>query len=334
MNEHDVAQQIATYPTPRTPRFVLVVALTFLVMSGAGVWLGYALTPPHDFPTEERLEIAAGTDLPTIATTLHREGYIRSPLAFQAVATLRGEAHTLKAGTYIFGESYSTPHLITRLAEGDFFNDLVRFTHVEGWRAAQLANAAEDALTDFDAAHFLTLAEPYEGQLYPDTYYIPAHFTEEELLELLLAHYRDTMDEYAAVINDHPLTEEEIIIMASILEREANTLESKRMVSGILQNRLAIDMPLQADAAIEYVLDKPLSELTPADLERDTPYNTYRYTGLPPTPIANPGRRAIEAVLDPMATEYFYYITGTDGQFYYAEDFDAHRENIDRYLRM
>jgi UPF0755 protein len=106
-----------------------------------------------------------------------------------------------------------------------------------------------------------------------------------------------------------------------------------KMVSGILQNRLSIGMALQTDASIEYVLDKPLSELSAEDLDLDTPYNTYMYPGLVPTPIGNPGLLAIDAVLNPTPSDFFYYITGNDGNFYYAETFEEHKQNIYKYLQ-
>jgi len=124
-----------------------------------------------------------------------------------------------------------------------------------------------------------------------------------------------------------------VINMASLLEREANTEESMKMVSGILQNRLAEGMRLQADASLEYVLNRPLGTLTAEDLEIDSPYNTYRYDGLPPTPIGNPGLTSIMAVLEPTPSDYFYYLTDEDGEFHYAKTFDEHRANIKRYLR-
>jgi UPF0755 protein len=133
--------------------------------------------------------------------------------------------------------------------------------------------------------------------------------------------------------NNSGLSAEEVIILASIIEREANTFESMKMISGILQGRMAIGMPLQADASIEYVLDKPLKELTPEDLKVDSPYNTYTNKGLPPTPIGNPGTEAIKAVLEPTVSDYVYYITDNEGNFHYAKDFDEHRANVAKYLR-
>ncbi|HMA78462.1 MAG TPA: endolytic transglycosylase MltG, partial [Candidatus Paceibacterota bacterium] len=119
---------------------------------------------------------------------------------------------------------------------------------------------------------------------------------------------------------------------------EANTPESMRTVAGILLNRLAIGMPLQADATIEYVLEDPLHELPPGQLavalrEVESPYNTYKNLGLPPTPIANPGRQALAAILNPVKSDYLYYITGRDGDFYYATTYAQHQRNIETHLR-
>ena len=105
------------------------------------------------------------------------------------------------------------------------------------------------------------------------------------------------------------------------------------MVSGILQNRLRIGMALQTDASIEYILHKPLKDLTAADLEIDSPYNTYSHNGLPPTPIGNPGLTAIKSVLEPTPSNYLYYITDTNGEFHYARTFEEHKTNISLYLR-
>ena len=124
-----------------------------------------------------------------------------------------------------------------------------------------------------------------------------------------------------------------MIILASILEREANDEQSMKIVSGILQNRLKHGMALQVDASIEYVLDKSLSALTSEDLKIDSPYNTYLHTGLTPTPIGNPGLQAIDAVLHPAKTEYLYYITDADGHFHYAKTFEEHKRNVTKYLQ-
>jgi UPF0755 protein len=148
----------------------------------------------------------------------------------------------------------------------------------------------------------------------------------------MLATFDDVVGELPIKTASSSLSLDEVMVLASIVEREANSPESMKIVAGILENRLELGMRLQADASIEYVLDKPLSELTPEDLEIDSPYNTYKYTGLPPTPIGNPGREAMLAVLEPIKSDYYYYITDEAGEFHFAKTYDEHLQNIKMYL--
>jgi UPF0755 protein len=173
----------------------------------------------------------------------------------------------------------------------------------------------------------------YEGRLFPDTYFIKNSTTVHELVDVMQSTYESRLTPLRERIKESPFTEEEILILASILEREANDETSMRMVSGVLHNRLKINMPLQVDAVFEYLIGKTSAELTEADLDIDSPYNTYTNTGLPPTPISNPGILAIEAAIAPTDHSYLYYLTDADGVFHYANTFDEHRQNKARYLR-
>ena len=337
MNDVDpYTHTLISHPNPRQRYSWPVVLVVAVLLVGSSLYsvIQLLVAAPADFPIGEQLEIPAGSNVRTIATQLKDEGYIRSTTAFTGLAWQQGLARELKAGRYVFSEAKTVSDLLTRLTNGDYTSDLVRLTHIEGRRVEQLADSAAAVLVNFDRSEFIALATPLEGRLFPDTYYIPDTFTAPQLVTLLETQFAQVTAALAEDIADHWLSLDEIIILASILEREANSVESKRTVSGILQNRLAIQMPLQADATLEYILEKPLSELTPDDLQIDTPYNTYLYNGLPPTPIGNPGQTAIEAVLHPNETDYFFYITGRDGNFYYAEDFDTHRQNIQRHLRL
>lgn len=314
----------------------LLLILSLAVLGLAIFTYGYVQVlnePTTIFPVNEPIVIEPGTEVRTITKILEQEDVVRSGTFLYYTLVFLHEPTDVKASTYIFHEPITTLEVARRLTEGDFDTDLVRLTHYEGERVRQLAKRAASVLPDFDTAAFIAAAEPLEGTLFPDTYFVPATYTDEELLRLMSETFSEKMNERSAAIAAHPLTEEEIVILASIIEREANSPESKKLVAGVLLNRLEIDMPLQADASIEYVLDKPLSELTPADLEIDSPYNTYRNRGLPPTPIGNPGLETIDAVLNPTETNYFYYLTDPEGNFHYAESYQEHQQNIARYLR-
>lgn len=312
--------------------FSIIVFCLFTV--SAGTWLASKnIPPPGDFPINTVIEIVPGMSIQEIAKFLAEKKVVESELMLYAVLLTYYDPTDIKASDYVFTEPIDVFAVAQRLTEGDFDSTLISFTHREGERASEVAKNASAILEDFDSALFIEHALPYEGKLYPDTYRIPATYTADELLTLMFNAYETTMEPLRARIAVHDLTEEQIIILASIIEREANTPESMKMVSGILQNRLAIMMPLQVDASVEYILDKPLGELTPADLLVDSPYNTYRTFGLPPTPIGNPGLTSIMAVLEPTPSDYYFYITGNDGEFYYAKTFDEHKLNIARHLR-
>lgn len=309
-----------------------VLSLSVLVLIFLSL-LSISFQPPTSFSSGHSLIIEPGQSLRDIVASVKAEGLVRSELLLYIILSQAHNPRAIQAGTYYFPTPLNVFAVARELAEGEARPELVRLTVHEGVTAAAISRLAADRLIDFDAAEFITLAESKEGYLFPDTYFVPFDYSPSELLELLLSTGRERLAPLRAAIAEHEFTEYEILILASLLEREANNEESKRLVSGIFQNRLAIGMALQADASLEYVLDKSLSELTAGDLSLDSPYNTYLYPGLMPTPIGNPGLEAIKAVLEPTPSDYFYYITGNDGVFYYARTYDEHLSNIERHLR-
>lgn len=294
---------------------------------------GLLARPPQTFPAPSSYTVEFGTNVADIADDLHEAGYVRSPNVLLAFLVLVFDAKDIKAGTYQFDQALGARELAKHIIEVGPKDPLLQVTFPEGMSVKEIARIAAAALPEFNEASFISSANDFEGRLFPETYFVPENFTDAELFDLLRETYEERVALVADQIAEHTLTEAEVVILASILEREANTEDSMRLVSSVLQNRLAIDMPLQADATMEYVLEKPLSELTPEDLKIPSPYNTYLNRGLTPTPIGNPGLTAIRAVLEPTPSDYFYYITDPDGVFHYAETFDEHKANIARYLR-
>lgn len=311
--------------------FVFIVFLTSVAISA--YFFVILSKPPANFPVNVPVSILEGTSAREATAIFAKAGLVRSELALYLSLIWWYEPSNIKASTYVFTKPIDTKSIAYELTQGNFATDLLRITHKEGERVSTIAATAEVILPNFDAEKFLELAEPVEGTLFPETYFVPLEYTAEELFVLMTKTFDEQIKLLEVEIDNHTLTLPEIIILASIIEREANSSTSMKMVSGILQNRLEIGMALQTDASIEYVLDKPLNELVPKDLEIDSPYNTYQNPGLPPTPIGNPGLEAIKAVLNPTPSDYLFYITGNDGNFYYAKNFDQHRLNIARYLR-
>jgi UPF0755 protein len=276
--------------------------------------------------------IPEGAPLSLIAALLDEHKVVRSAFLFRTVVSFLGGESSIHAGVHVFPEPLSTYGVAEALLGQDTAVPPVKITVPEG-----------STLEEFDA--IIVAALPHipegtiagtvsaEGILFPDTYFFREDATAEEVIGTLTEHQEAKIAPLREQIAAHELTEAEVIILASILEGEANDETSMRLVAGILLDRLEIGMPLQVDATFYYLLGKESGELTPEDLEIDSPFNTYRYPGLPPSPIGSPGLMAIEAVLNPTSSPYLYYLTDPDGNFYYAETFDEHKENKARYLR-
>lgn len=310
-------------------RSVVLTALGIVVF---GMLVGiFFVSAPAAFPQNTRIVITEGSSLRQVAETLKSESVIRSPLMFQAIVHFEDREHTIRAGTYLFPERLSVFGIARSLITGEYKMPLRRVTVFEGMDNREIAALFAHEL-EIDPEKFLTLAEEWEGYLFPETYFIPEEYTEEDIIELMRTTFEEKMVELQDDIADSGLSLHELIVLASIIEGEAREEISMRMVAGILFNRLAIDMPLQVDAVFVYLLGKGSSELTIDDLAIDSPYNTYTNIGLPPTPIANPGLASIEAVLNPTPSDYLYYLTAPNGVFHYAETFEVHKRNKELHL--
>ncbi len=283
------------------------------------------------------LIVEKGSTAASVAAMAKEAGVVRSETLFYAALVMAGDPSNIKAGSYVLETGLSTFDIATMIYQNTPQDPLVSVTLPEGITAKEMAVIFSAKLPLFDTETFLQLVGTKEGYLWPETYFVTEDFTAKDAYELL---YKTADTERERIFQDSKtaFSKEEVIILASIVEREANTPESMRMVAGILRNRLEIAMPLQADATIEYILEDKIGQLPPGQLAEyletlDSPYNSYLYSGLPPTPIGNPGEDAIRAVLSPAETSDLYYITDDEGVFHYAATYDQHLENVARYLR-
>lgn len=331
--EQNIKTEASARTSHKKPLFLILFGiLCILVLSSYILFQVVSASPtfPEDGAT---LQIKRGMPVQEIALEAKKAGIVKSSLLLYAILTYTYDPTRIFAGTYRFESPHTVFEVARKLALNDVDKTLKSITIPEGVTRKDIAKIASSKLQQFDTTSFLELTKNNEGYLFPETYFVPEDFSAEEFVTLLTETFSNQLADYKEAIEASEFSEYEVIILASILEREANDGESMKMVSGILQNRLDIGMALQTDASIEYVLDKPLSDLSPEDLDLDTPYNTYMYPGLVPTPIGNPGIVAIDAVLNPTPSEYFYYITGDDGNFYYAETFEQHKANVSKHLR-
>lgn len=305
--------------------------LVFLTLCACvGFFLVQSLSSiPDTFPLHTDITIEEGLSINAVTQVLAEKQVVRSSLFLYFTLLYRYEDAYVQAGTYSFNAPLSPAEVAEAITTGKYRSPLISITLPEGFQAKDIYQYIGDALASTSPELFI----PFEGYLFPDTYFVKRNTTPEELRTLLTDTSAERYAKYTDAILASGFSKEQVIILASILEREAKDVRSKQIVSGILQNRLAEDMPLQVDATFDYVLDKRSDELTMDDLQLESPYNTYTKKGLPPTPISNPGIESIEAVLYPERTDFLYYLTAPDGTFYYAKTFEEHKKNKARYLR-
>lgn len=315
--------------TKRTPYWsfgVYLVLIAGIFISGSALYLN---TPPDTFPSATSVTIPEGSSIDSIGSLLGESGYIRSHLLFKILVRSQYTAPRIQAGSYHFDTPLTTHALIHELVTRTPEIPLKAITFPEGFSAHNMRTYVGDTFGPIDTASVV----PLEGYLFPETYYVSTTEAFSTLTDRMQREYEDKIAPLREKMVARGFTEKDVIILASIVEREANDETSMRMVAGILENRLHADLPLQVDAVFAYILGKTSAELTAEDLTMDSPYNTYENKGLPPAPISNPGLMAINAVLDPIPSDNLFYLTGTDGAFHYAKTFEEHKRNKERFLK-
>ncbi|MCR4275045.1 MAG: endolytic transglycosylase MltG [Candidatus Campbellbacteria bacterium] len=307
------------------------------MMMNIGVVCGVVLLlillhTPKPFPEHSLVNIPEGASFVEAASLLKGARIITSTTLLRVLTEVIGGAENIRAGDYLFKKPQGTLAVAYRLTHGDYRLEQIKVVLPEGITVATMADILSKNLPAFDKQKFFSLAYTQEGFLFPDTYFFFVNTTPEDVLSTLSKKSDTILAEYADAIASSSRSLEEIVTMASIIEEEARGREDQRSVSGILWKRFDVGMALQVDATFAYTLGKESHELTSADLELDSPYNSYTRVGLPPTPISNPGRSAIEAALSPTKTPYWYYLNGKDGVTHYAETFEEHKQNKETYL--
>lgn len=271
--------------------------------------------------------VKRGETVSQIAAALQRAGLVRSALAFKYVLYESGRESILQSGTYTVSPAL-TPSDIARLFE-KAPGDQAALRIIEGWRLSEVAAAVAKAFPKIAREEFTAAAvvgtrnntvlagldpkTPLEGYLFPDTYFLRPDATASQIVDLLLDTFeRRVGPTLRSAASLRKVAIYDIVKLASIVEREAKDRKESPMIAGLYQNRLDIGMKLDADPTIQYALGE-WRELLLDDLKLDSPYNTYRVVGLPPTPIANPGQAALEAAAQPAKTPSFYFVAKNDG---------------------
>ena len=293
----------------------------------------FAIEPPKIFPINSIYNIPKGAGLNVIASNLFDQGIIKSPFLFKSFSVIFGGTKGIKAGDYSLNNRQNVIALAYRFRTGDFELIPVKITVPEGLNIFEISKLLSKNFSNIKEESFIDLVKNEEGYLFPDTYYFLPNTTSEEVIQVLKDNFQKQIQTLKLEIDNFGMPLEDIIKMASIVEEEANTSESRQIVAGILWKRLSLGIPLQVDASFKYINGKTTINLTLSDLKIDSPYNSYLYKGLPPTPISNPGLDSIKASITPKQTMYLYFLTDKKGEMHYAKTYQEHLRNKELYLK-
>ena len=328
-------------------KFLLFVVALLIIGAGVAWWGNGVLNAPYrGFSGDEVfVDIPQGTGVSGIARRLADAGVVSNPLAFRIAAKLSGDERKLQAGEYRFAEAATPGDIVGRLARGDVYAHLVTFREgLTMWEMADVFASSGIGTT----AEFLTEARSparikdldaratsLEGYLFPDTYRLPRSAGAKGLVDSMVAGFRREFGaDLQAAAATQGLTVHETVTLASIVEKETGQAEERPLVSAVYHNRLRIKMPLQCDPTVIYALQLARrwnGNLTRNDLAMNSPYNTYKNPGLPPGPIASPGRASLEATVRPAAANYLYFVSKNDGSHVFASTLAEHNRNVQQW---
>lgn len=303
----------------------------FIIFSIIVIGWTILTSAPLSFTDGTITTITKGDSLKVVAHKLKDQKIIQSETFFTNAAILLNLDNKIVAGDYVFKQEHTLFEVLQRISKGEYGIEVKKITLIEGLSVVEMSKIVAQEFYNISEQDFIEKALPYEGYLFPDTYYFAENIRSEDIILKM----RTTFDEKISEQRDILVSEKslkDIVIMASIIEKEA-TLDSMQEVSNILWNRIKVGMQLQVDASFVYERNKHTFELSLEDLRTDSPYNTYIRYGLTPTPISNPGIQALLAAAFPEPTKNLYFLTGDDGKMYYAKTLKEHEANKDKYFK-
>ncbi|GGA41556.1 aminodeoxychorismate lyase [Paenibacillus physcomitrellae] len=339
-------------------RLVLAVVLVLIIAAGgAGAYVYWGLQPPAKSDQPVRFTIEPGTGTEAIADLLQDKGLIRNSLLFKLSLKYKSEGSRFQAGTYEMNPGATADQIIAKLNSGDVVpEEMIRFTIPEGFTVKQMADKLQEEGVA-NAETFLKLVKDpasggiesslleqipadaklmyrLEGYLFPETYELKKGSTEADMIQRMLEETSvklEQIPDFDAKLKANGYSLNQIMTIASLVEREVVVDKERPIVAGVIYNRLKQNMKLEIDATVQYLLGKPKERLLNSDLRKvDSPYNSYLYEGLPPGPIAAPSLKSIEAALEPEKSDYLFYVTKKDGsqEHLFAATYQEHLANI------
>lgn len=314
----------------------LILVSLFLILVLGFWWLVSPMNAGESKTTS--ITVTKGASVTAIANQLESAGVIRSGFVLRLMLRGKDAGAVIQTGTFEFSPAMSLSQVADTLISGPKDEWI---TFLEGWRKEEMADELEHVfgIKYFHKDEFLSLTKDKEGMLFPDTYLFPRQVTANMVVEAMEANFEKKYQKLVTQYGAGVLNPKATLVLASILTREARKLPDMQMVAGILLNRIELGMPLQSDVTAQYFRGYDAKQKTwwptptANDKYLDTPFNTYKNKGLPPSPICNPGADAIAAALSPTKSDYIFYIADNQGIMRYAKTLAEHNANVEKYLK-
>lgn len=299
--------------------------------------------PPSKEKVWKEIQVVEGMSFKAISSALQKEGIIRYRGYFEIIGRLQGISRRVRVGYYGMSTSMSLWEVLEALRKGKIIEYEVVVP--EGYNLYQIGWTLANTPLISDPQQFIKLvknreyvlslgidADTLEGYLFPDTYYLPKGLKLEDIPKRMVQRYKAVfVDSYRERAQELGMTEQQVITLASIVEKEAKVPSERKLIAAVYHNRLKKGMRLQADPTCVYGTKAWVTNVTKSDLKRKSPYNTYLHKGLPPGPIANPGQGSILAALYPEPVEYLFFVAQGDGSHYFSNDYGTHEKAVGRY---
>jgi UPF0755 protein len=320
---------------------IMVIIVFFLLIVFQDLYF-YSKEPAQISAEPRFVMIGAGQTFESVTRILHEENIIRYPFKFKLVARIKGFDRSIKAGEYLLSSSMSPEKILETLVEGKVY--LHRITIPEGYNLNQVASLLEEkgiikGTKFLEAANDPTFtdklgikAKNFEGYLFPETYFFPKNISPRKIVSTMVNRFHIKFNPlWEKRPSDLTFSVHEIVILASIIEKETSIAEERPLVSSVFHNRLKKKMRLQSDPTVIYGVEDYDGNLTRKHLITPTPYNTYTNSGLPQGPIANPGKASLEAALFPPESLYLFFVSKNDNTHFFSTNYDDHRKAVRKY---
>lgn len=309
---------------------------TVIILVTLGALAAYlylqVIQPPNAFPLNSLVAVPQGRSLEEVAQALEDGEVVRSAFALEVVVKFLGDERNVHAGDYLFKEPLDVFSVAHKLAVGAYGLEPTRVRIHEGATTKEMASLLGKQFERFDSDNFLAQTQSQEGYLFPDTYFFLPNVTEDTVIQAMRQNFDTQIAPLLPLIASSTRSLPDVVIMASIIEREARNSADRRMISGVLWNRIDRGMALQVDVTFLYTIGKGTFQLTNRDLLTDSAYNTYIRKGLPPTAIGSPSLDSLQAAVSPTKNDYIYFLADHSGVTHFCKTYACQLANKAKYF--